>query len=130
MGRLPVIIMLAVLGWFFLWPDSEEVEYWEPVGWTHKIDEAHVRVFWQEDGAAVNEAFEEYWEVSLFGEELSGWAASDDPDEPGFDPKTHRCDFYLVEPKYVDDDDMLALGHEAYHCFRGDFHKSVTEVDK
>lgn len=123
MDKIPILIMLAILGWFFLWPESEEEYEPEPVGWTHKIDEAHVKVFWQEDDEAVNTSFEEYWEVSLFGDELWGWTSYDDPDYPeDFEPEGYSCEFYLVEPKYVDDEYMLSLGHEAYHCFRGDFH--------
>ncbi len=138
MGRLPVILMLAVIGWFFLWPEDDPMQDWEPVGWTYKVDEAHVKVFWQEDDEAVNTSFEEYWGLSLFGEKLSGWSALDDYLDPdSFAHDEYRCHFYLVEPKYVDDEYMLSLGHEAYHCFRGAFHKEViteegwvTEVDK
>jgi len=34
-----------------------------------------------------------------------------------------HCDIVIYEPKYVDDDAIVTLGHELAHCFWGLYHK-------
>lgn len=38
--------------------------------------------------------------------------------------KGNRCTIYALEPEYDMDWNMTLLGHEALHCFRGNFHKN------
>ena len=35
------------------------------------------------------------------------------------------CDFYVVMPKFVDDDFTMTFGHEALHGLLGDYHKNA-----
>lgn len=124
MDRVPVILMLMLVFWFF-WPDSEEEEWeQEPVMSTHWVNEAFVEVVMEPDYDAVNSSYEEYWELSLGDDELWGWSSWDDINiEPLKEDEAISCELHLVEPEFVDDAAILSLGHEMYHCLRGDFHE-------
>ena len=45
-----------------------------------------------------------------------GWAAWDH--QPPYE-----CDIHVKPPKYLNDDDMLTLGHEMAHCLYGSYHE-------
>jgi hypothetical protein len=40
---------------------------------------------------------------------------------PGKEP--YWCDIHVLEPKSVDDERTLTLGHELAHCIYGSYHK-------
>ncbi|MCE9679626.1 hypothetical protein LZP69_10685 [Shewanella sp. AS1] len=37
-------------------------------------------------------------------------------------PSDNQCDVYLQQPKAVDDDITMTLGHEVLHCLIGQYH--------
>jgi len=57
--------------------------------------------------------------------EFQNWGDGANPDREGFavwrDPDTEpfRCEIHTLEPSA---DDLEVLGHELYHCLRGNFH--------
>lgn len=38
-------------------------------------------------------------------------------------PQDHKCEVHFIEPKFIDDNNTLTLGHEVLHCIRGSYHK-------
>lgn len=71
--------------------------------------------------------------------EIHGIRRSDDPDRRhGFaqwpewrdkdgnavnDGGKWTCDIHVIEPKYIDDEPTLTLGHEMVHCIYGSYHE-------
>ena len=40
-----------------------------------------------------------------------------------YSPNDNRCEIIIYEPKKVDDEATLTLGHELMHCLYGDYHE-------
>lgn len=71
-------------------------------------------------------------ELNRLYSEKTGVPNSQVPDQYGFaqwnerkigEPDNYRCDIYILEPKRVDDNNILTLGHEMAHCVWGSYHK-------
>lgn len=54
----------------------------------------------------------EVWE---YGEGIQGQAL--------YSPNDNKCEIVIYEPKNVDDEATLTLGHELMHCLYGNYHK-------
>lgn len=69
--------------------------------------------------------------IELYSD-LTGISNSMVPDQYGFaqwnervdgsDPELYNCQIYIIEPKRVDDNQILTLGHEMAHCLWGSYH--------
>ena len=71
-----------------------------------------VTITWVSDPVMVQEAIDK-WEKTNPGTDIIGlakWSGS-------------RCTIYALEPKYEADENMITLGHELLHCFRGSYHE-------
>lgn len=90
-------------------PESK-FTFWTPpaVEPTHYVNSPNIT--WVSDPVAVKERFDEY--EAEHGVKVRGLAVWN----------TQHCTIYAHEPETVNDQKMMTLGHEFYHCVRGSYH--------
>ena len=92
---------------------SAQTEGWWTQPFTFTTHKKSMSVTWVSDPETVRKAIEQY-----------------DKQNPGEGTtlafakwKGNRCTIYAYEPKMEGDENMVTLGHEMLHCFRGDYHE-------